>query len=215
MDYKNIRNKTQKFYKGGMIPKYGEPSGPLTRQEQQFELMGQQGGGMAMGAGAATMAMSAVDKFAMGDKNFGAQSEMVDQAVHGTSKALMSSGNPYAILCGAALEGANFLTKAGGDTVQGFDVDINNSGYGTLGHMESKSSRDWGAALGLGGLFGNKNTAEKLAKRNEQARMALTAAEISADQSFEQEARMNNVENTIMNNQIALAGGLETSLLAG
>lgn len=394
MKYKNIRNKTQKFYKGGMIPKYEEPSGPLTRQEQQFELIKQlrklttsesqnawqdwqsqhpitqynddpekdamylqwndfvkknpnlgladnkptaqstgfqpspmptsfnteiqapqsqfgqtsitmgnpngafgtttstfntaqtnqpdltppdalekqlykvkrkieagdtakgvsaqvggalatalgsqlgaggesgamainsgigammngdlKGGGMALGAGAATMAMSAVDKFAMGDKNFGAQSEAIDAGVHGISKTLMSSGNPYAMLAAGVLEGANFLTKAGGDTVQGFDVDIKSSGYGNLGHMESKSSRNWGAALGpLGSFFANGNTEAKLAKRNEQARMALTAAEISTDQSFEQEARMNNVENTIMNNQIALAGGLETNLLAG
>jgi hypothetical protein len=49
----------------------------------------------------------------------------------------------------AALEGANFLTKAGGQTVQGFDVDIASSGYGNLGHMESSSSRDFGAMIGL------------------------------------------------------------------
>jgi hypothetical protein len=65
----------------------------------------------------------------------------------------------------AALEGANFLTKAGGQTVQGYDVDIASSGYGTLNHMESKSSRDFGAAIGLGGL--NKFKMDKLlARRN-------------------------------------------------
>jgi hypothetical protein len=126
----------------------------------------------------------------------------------------MKSGNPYAMAAGAALEGANFLTKAGGQTVQGFDVDINSSGYGDLGHMESSSSRDFGAMIGLGGLNQGKMQA-KLAKRNQQAMMAMTAANIANEQSFEQEARMNSVQNTIMNNQIALAGGMDTSLLGG
>lgn len=113
---------------------------------------------------------------------------------------------------GAALEGANFLTKAGGQTVQGFDVNIENSGFGTLGHMESSSSRDFGAMIGLGGIF-NKGVERRLAKRNEQARMALQAAEISGDVKFEQEARMNSVDNVLRNNQIALAGGVDLSLI--
>jgi hypothetical protein len=45
--------------------------------------------------------------------------------------------------------------------------------------------------------------------------MAMTAANIANDQKFEQEARMNSIQNVITNNQIALAGGLETSLLGG
>lgn len=160
-----------------------------------------------------------IDDALIGDKNFGAQSEAIDSAVHAASSALMNSGNPYAIAAGAALEGANFLTKAGGQTVQGFDVDINSSGYGDMGHMESSSSRDFSAALGpLGAIFTgvNKNKMQaKLAKRNQQALMAMNAANIAEEQSFEQEARMNSVQNTIMNNQMALAGGLDTSLLGG
>lgn len=162
--------------------------------------------------GTAVQAMGIVDNVAMGDKNFGAQSQAIDSAVHGMSGALMSSGNPYAMAAGAALEGMNFLTKAGGETVQGYDVNIENSGFGTLGHMESSSSRDFGAMIGLGGLF-RGNMEKKLAKRNEQARMALKAAEISEDVKFEQEARMNSVDNVLRNNQIALAGGIDTSLL--
>ena len=163
----------------------------------------------------AVAGMKAVDDLTMGDKNFGAQSEVIDSAVHGVSSALMKSGNPYAMAAGAALEGANFLTKAGGQTVQGFDVDINSSGYGDLGHMESSSSRDFGAMIGLGGIFGKKKLQRKLQKRNEQALMAMNAANIAEEQSFEQEARMNSIQNTIMNNQMALAGGLDTSLLGG
>lgn len=167
-----------------------------------------------VGLNAAVGAVNAVDQMAMGDKNFGTQSAAIDGAVHAASSALMQSGNPYAMAAGAALEGANFLTKAGGQTVQGFDVDINSSGYGDLGHMESSSSRDFGAMIGLGGLNQGKMQA-KLAKRNQQAMMAMNAANIANEQSFEQEARMNSVQNTIMNNQIALAGGMDTSLLGG
>ena len=159
--------------------------------------------------------IKAIDNLAMGDKNFGAQSEAIDSAVHGVSGALLKSGNPYAMAAGAALEGANFLTKAGGQTVEGFDVDINSSGYGQIGHMESSSSRDFGAMIGLGGIFGQKSLQRKLQKRNQQALMAMNAANIAEDQAFEQEARMNSIQNTIMNNQMALAGGLDTSLLGG
>jgi len=165
---------------------------------------------MQMGGAAIDM----VDDALVGDKNFGAQSEAIDGAVDMASEALMKSGNPYAMGAALALKGANFLTKAGGQTVQGFDVDINSSGYGDLGHMESSSSRDFGAMIGLGGLNQGKMQA-KLAKRNQQAMMAMNAANIANEQSFEQEARMNSVQNTIMNNQIALAGGMDTSLLGG
>lgn len=166
-------------------------------------------GDMAVGA------MKAVDNMLMGDKNFGAQSEAIDTAVHGVSSALMSSGNPYAMAAGAALEGANFLTKATGQTVQGFDVDINSSGYGQMGHMESKSSRDFLGMIGLGGIFNKGKMDRKLAKRNEQMQMAMQAANVANEQKFEQEARANSIQNTVTNNQIALAGGIDTSLLGG
>lgn len=163
-------------------------------------------------------AAQVADDMFMGDKNFGASSEAIDQAVHGVSGALMKSGNPYAMAAGAALEGANFLTKAGGQTVQGFDVDIQSSGYGQMGHMASKSNRNFGAALGpLGAIFTgsyNRKMEAKLAKRNQEALMAMNAANIANEQKFEQEARMNSVQNVITNNQIALSGGLSTSALA-
>jgi len=169
--------------------------------------------GIGIAAKAGVAAVNTIDQATMGDKNFGAQSQAIDSTVHGVSGALMSSGNPYAMLAGAALEGANFLTKAGGQTVQGYDVNIENSGFGTLGHMESSSSRDFGAMIGLGGLFNRGAMDKKLAKRNEQARMAMKAAEISEDVKFEQEARMNSVDNVLRNNQIALAGGVDLNLL--
>jgi hypothetical protein len=117
----------------------------------------------------------------------------------------MKSGNPYAMAAGAALEGLNFVTKAGGRTVPGYDVNINNSGYGNLGHQESSSGRIWDDWTG--------KTGRKLAKRNEQARMAIAAADISEDQAYQQEARANSITNVLEANQIALAGGIDTSLL--
>lgn len=159
-------------------------------------------------SGVVSEGVQLVDNLTMGDKNFGAQSEAIDGAVHGVSGALMKSGNPYAMIAAGALEGINFLTKAGGQTVQGFNVDINSSGYGDLGHMDSYSSRNF---LGIG----NQNIEAKLKKRNEQAQMAMNAANIANEQKFEQEARANSIQNTIMNNQIALAGGMDTSLLGG
>ena len=178
---------------------------------------GKAGSGMSMQAwgavaNAGVAAVNAVDNLAMGDKNFGAQSEAIDSAVHGASKALISSGNPYAMAAGAALEAANFITKAGGQTVQGYDVDIKSSGYGNMGHKESSSSRDFGAILGLGGLNAGA-TERKLAKRNEEAQMALKAAQVADTIAFEQEARQNSVDDVIQQNEIALQGGIDTSLL--
>lgn len=111
---------------------------------------------------------------------------------------------------GAALEVGNFLTKAGGQTVQGFDVDINSSGYGNMGHKESSSSRD---LIGFAGLNAAA-TQRKLQKRNEEVQMALKASNIADTIKFEQEARMNSVDDVIQQNEIALQGGIDTSVLA-
>ena len=175
-------------------------------------LSGQKARAAGIAAGVASDVIGVVDNTLIGDKNFGAQSTAIDTGVHAASSALMKSGNPYAMIAGAALEGANFLTKAGGQTVQGFDVNIDSSGYGNLGHMESSSSRDFGAMIGLGGLNQAKMD-KKLARRNEQARMALKAAAISEDQSFEKEARTNSIDNVLRTNQMALAGGVDLSLI--
>lgn len=45
--------------------------------------------------------------------------------------------------------------------------------------------------------------------------MAMQAANVANEQKFEQEARANSIQNTVTNNQIALAGGIDTSLLGG
>lgn len=185
----------------------------VSQVAQNPEMAGTSAGKAAMGLGVISAAGNMVDKAVMGDKNFGAQSAAIDTAVHGVSGALMKSGNPYAMAAGAALEVGNFLTKAGGQTVQGFDVDIKSSGYGNMGHKESSSSRDFGAILGLGGLNAAA-TQRKLKQRNEEAQMALKASNVADTVKFEQEARMNSVDDVIQQNEIALQGGIDTSLLA-
>ena len=82
-----------------------------------------------------------------------------------------------------------------------------------MGHKESSSSRDFGAAIGLGGLNAAA-TQRKLKKRNEEAQMALKASNVADTIKFEQEARMNSVDDVIQQNEIALQGGIDTSLLA-
>lgn len=166
------------------------------------------GGVIGALGGAQTIANSIVDQQLLQDKNFSAGSQAADQLVHGASSALMKSGNPYAIAAGAAIEGVNFLSKAGGSTTEGFDVNINNSGYGTLNHQDAQSNRNFFS-------INSRKIKNQLKKRNDQVMMALSAAELSNDMAFQQEARMNNIQNTIQNNQIALAGGLETSTLGG
>ena len=151
-----------------------------------------------------------LDNILMSDKNFGQQSEAIDNAVHGVSSALFKSKNPYAMLAGAGIEGANFLTKIGGNTVQGFNTNINSSGYGNLGNYSSKSFRDF---VGLGGLNMNRMN-QIMADRNQRAQMALNAANIANDIKFEQEARMNSTQDIMYQNQIALNGGIDTSLLS-
>lgn len=181
--------------------------------EQASGISDKTASGLSTGMQAVSQAVNGVDKALMGNKNFGGQSEAVDAVVHGTSSALMKSGNPYLQAAGAALEVANFATKATGDSVAGFDVDINSSGYGNMGHKDQKSNRDWGAAIGLGGLFGKDKVEAQIAQRNREMQMALKAANIAEDVKFEQEARANSVEDVIQENQIALQGGIDTSLL--
>lgn len=166
------------------------------------------GGVVGALGGAQTIATSIADQQLLQGKNFSAGSQAADQLVHGASSALMSSGNPYCVLAGAAIEGVNFLSKAGGSTTEGFDVDINNSGYGTLNHQDAQSNRNFFS-------INSSKIKNQLKKRNDQVMLALSAAELSNDMAFQQEARMNNIQNTIQNNQIALAGGLETSTLGG
>lgn len=150
-------------------------------------------------------AVDITDKALMGDKNFDQASQAADEMVNGATNALMASGNPIAIGVAMAIKGANFIDKAAGKTVPGYSVNIENSGFGgvnsSMGDTSYRGTQ-------------TRKMERKLGRRNQQAEMALAASGLSKDVSFQQEARLNSIQNTMLNNQIALSGGLQTDLLA-
>lgn len=154
----------------------------------------------------ADIGMKAVGALTTGDKNFSTQSQAADAAVGSVTSALMQTKNPYLMAAAGGITAVNELTKIGGQSVPGFEVDISSSGYGDIGSMEESSSRGFFAAT--------KQDEKRLDNRNEKAALALAAASVSDDQSFQQEARMNASQNVIQNNQWALDGGVSTDLLA-
>jgi hypothetical protein len=54
-----------------------------------------------------------------------------------------------------------------------------------------------------------------LMRRNQQMNMALAASNINESEQFQMTARMNSINNVMEANRIALAGGIDTSLLGG
>lgn len=154
----------------------------------------------------ASASLDAVDQATMGDKNFSAESKALDAAADGAAK-MASKFGPWGLLAAGIIKTVNFGSKALGGNVEGYDVGDLGSGYASnLGHMEQSSGR-------LKDRLSGK-TARDLKRRNEQAQMALKAKDIVDDVKFEQEARMNSVNNVIERNQIALSGGINTSMLA-
>lgn len=141
----------------------------------------------------------------MGDKNFNQQSEAIDNATRAVSKELMKTG-PWGLLAAGVIESLNFVDKAAGKTVQGFEVGNVGSGYGGV-QTEQATSSFRGSQT--------RNMKREMARRAEQVNMALAANQVNEDQRFELTARMNSIDNVMQANQIALAGGLETSLLGG
>lgn len=154
----------------------------------------------------ASAGLDAVDQATMGDKNFNAESQALDAAADGAAK-MASKFGPWGLLAAGIIKTVNFGSKALGGSVEGYDVGDLGSGYASnLGHMEQQSGR-------LKDRLSGK-TARDLKRRNEQAQLALKAKDVVDDIKFEQEARMNSVNNVIERNQIALSGGINTGLLA-
>lgn len=151
----------------------------------------------------AIAATNAVENALMGDKNFSASSNALDSVVD-TAASAASKFGPWGLLASGALKAFNFITKIGGKTVQGFDVNgVDNSGYSQdMFHQQSESGRIW------------DNMSGKLKRRNARAKMALAALDVSNDEKYEQESRTNSVTDVLQQNQIALAGGIDPSLLA-
>jgi len=134
----------------------------------------------------AIAATNAVENALMGDKNFSASSNALDSVVD-TAASAASKFGPWGLLASGALKAFNFITKIGGKTVQGFDVNgVDNSGYSQdMFHQQSESGRIW------------DNMSGKLKRRNARAKMALAALDVSNDEKYEQESRTNSVTDVL------------------
>lgn len=209
----NIKLNSNGSISGGIIKQTNadgtESTRNITKVPKKSEVAGIMGGNnqpnvpWGMIGDTAIAATNAVEDALMGDKNFSASSNALDSAVDATASAASKFG-PWGLLAAGALKTFNFITKIGGKTVQGFDVnEVDNSGYSQdMFHQQSESGRIW------------DNMSGKLKRRNARAKMALAALDVSNDEKYEQEARTNSVTNVLQQNQIALAGGIDPSLLA-
>lgn len=176
----------------------GGGSGKKGLTPKQADIMGKV-------ADAGRHAISAVSDNLLQGKNFDAQSQAID-GVADAAAEFASSFGPWGKVAALGITALNEGTKMFGQTVSGFDVKVDNSGYAqSMMSQESKSNRAW---------VGKKKIDQQLNARNAKLQMALNAQDISEDIKFEQTARANSIDNIIKNNQIALNGGLSTSILA-
>lgn len=158
----------------------------------------------AIGA-AANAGLDIIDDALMGDKSFDTQSQAIDDAVRQASQQLSKTG-PWGLLAAGVLESANFIDKAVGKSVQGYEVGDVGSGYNSVDtQLDTLSYR--GTQTG--------KMKRNLARRNEQMNMAMLANEVNEEEKFQMEARVSSINNVLQANQIALAGGIDTSLLGG
>lgn len=184
------------FKKVDGLPNEGSQSKKLS--EKAANIMGK---AADIGRGAIT----AVSDSLLQDKNFDAQSQAIDAAANAASE-IASQFGPWGKVAGLAITALNEGTKMFGQNVQGYNVNVDNSGYAqSMMSQESKANRIWTS---------QREIDRQLQAKNRKLSMALHAQDISEDIKFEQTARANSIDNVIRNNQIALAGGLETAALA-
>jgi hypothetical protein len=87
----------------------------------------------------ANKALDTLEDGLMGDKNFNQNSEAIDNAVRAMSKKAMKFG-PWGLLAAGILESANFIDKAAGKTVQGFEVGEVGSGFNGIETDQASAS---------------------------------------------------------------------------
>lgn len=139
----------------------------------------------------------------IGGKDFGAQNTVIDAGIDALGEVAGQFG-PWGKLGQAFLSMGKDASNLFGQTVADQSVSGLASGYGNTGDIKGQSFKLW-----------QRSKVENMLNRNNaKAQLALRAADISADQQFQQQARTNSISNTIQNNQIALSGGINSSLLA-
>ena len=201
---------------GAMLGLLGIDKSTVNRLKEWGGEEGVDQGLNAKGAQAMAYTSMAVDKgmklasdLTTSDKNFDAQSRAIDSGANLFSSALMNTGNPWAMMAGAAVTTFNELDKMLGANLEGFSTDIKGSGYSSnLAHEESKAIR------GTQGAWNKDKLTTLLDRRNERATMALQAADIASEQYETQTARQQSIDDLIQRNQQALLGGVDSSLLS-
>ena len=149
------------------------------------------------GAAAGTAAIDAIGQTALQGRNFNEASAAGDDFANAASDIAKQFG-PWGQVAAMGIQALNVADKMGGKTVPGFQVPIKSSGFGN----SLKESQDQSFRLSQTGMLDNA-----LAKRNQQAQLALQAAQVDKDNSFQLEARMTSTEDVLKRNNMALAGG--------
>lgn len=201
MKYSHIR---KKFQKGGEIEapeeiKIGNPNSndedEKLAKKNKFRQVAYQLG---------TEAIDVADDALTGNKNFDSESQAIDSGVDMVSGALLKSGNPYAMAAGAIIKGVNAVNKALGQTVPGYNVNLQSSGFaGVSDQTEDASYR----------LSQTGKMDKMMKRRNQEVDLALSASALDEENTFQQQARMNSLQNVYRNNLVALSGGYTTDLL--
>lgn len=158
---------------------------------------------MGTAADVTRIASNLVTNAVIGGKDFGAQNAAIDAGLDALGEVAGQFG-PWGKLGQAMLSMGKDASNLFGQTVADQSVSGLASGYGNTGDIKGQSFKMW-----------QRSKVENMLNRNNaKAQLALRAADISADQQFQQQARTNSISNTIQNNQIALSGGINSSLLA-
>lgn len=193
--------KTSNFDAAGLLNSLNNTSAPSAKDAIGKAMSG--GSPMAVAGAAFGAALGAADQALMGDKKFNQQSQAMDDAANGLANVASQFG-PWGQAAAMAIRAANFADKAAGQTVPGYDVNIESSGFsGVNAHGDTASLR----------LSQSRDVDKMLGRQQQQVQMALAAAQLDKDNSLQQEARGASVQDIINRNQIALAGGLGTTTL--
>lgn len=161
------------------------------------------GNGWGIAGAAAQAGINAAGQYALQGKNFNEASAAGDEFANAASDLAQNFG-PWGQVAAAGIQAVNLADKMGGKTVPGFQVPITSSGFGN----SLKKSQDQSLRLSQMGMLDRT-----LGRRNQQAELALQAAQVDKDESFQLKARMASTEDVLNRNRMALAGGYDSETL--
>lgn len=152
----------------------------------------------SFGTAVAGLAVDTATNALVGDKNFDEESQATDELANGAANIVGQFG-PWGKVAALGIKAVNAADKLAGQTVPGYKVNMTSSGFGGVKtEMGGKSNR----------LLQMGNLDKQMDRRNQQAQMALAAAQLDKDNDFMMEARGNSVGDVMKRNKNALDGGL-------